>query len=208
MVIYQYALYKILKKMKRGAIMNITLEKVDEVINRTGVSYKVAKETLELCEGDVLKTLVYLEDLNQPKQSKKLNGQEIVDKLKELVNSGLVNQILIEKNGKTILDLPIMAGAISTIIFTLPTVAGIIAAVATGCEIKIVKKDGGIINFNELSQEKFDEFMNKVNSDRKSNKSDCCQDGQTDCCKGSKSVKVENEFDEDEIYESDTNHQK
>jgi protein required for attachment to host cells len=79
----------------------------------------------------------------------------------------MVSQILIERNGKIILDLPIVAGAISAVIFTIPTVAGIIAAIATGCEIKIVKKDGGEINFNELSQEKFDEFMNKMNKEKK-----------------------------------------
>ncbi len=176
--------------------MNITLEKVDDIINRTGVSYKVAREALEHCDGDVLQALVYLEELNQPKASKKLNGQEIVDKLKELVNSGMVNQITIEKNGRTILDLPIMAGAIGAIIFTVPTVAGIIAAVATGCEIKIVKKDGGVINFNELTQEKFDEFMSKVNSDKKQ-KSDCCDS----------KVDIEEEVNEEEIYVSESNDQ-
>lgn len=176
--------------------MNITLEKVDDIINRTGVSYKVAREALEQCDGDVLQALVYLEELNQPKASKKLNGQEIVDKLKELVNSGMVNQILIEKNGRTILDLPIMAGAIGAIIFTVPTVAGIIAAVATGCEIKIVKKDGGVINFNELTQEKFDEFMSKVNSDKK-HKSECCDS----------KVDIEEEVNEEEIYVSESNDQ-
>lgn len=176
--------------------MNITLEKVDDIINRTGVSYKVAREALEQCDGDVLQALVYLEELNQPKASKKLNGQEIVDKLKELVNSGMVNQITIEKNGRTILDLPIMAGAIGAIIFTVPTVAGIIAAVATGCEIKIVKKDGGVINFNELTQEKFDEFMSKVNSDKK-HKSECCDS----------KVDIEEEVNEEEIYVSESNDQ-
>ena len=108
----------------------------------------------------------------------------------------MVNQITIEKNGRTILDLPIMAGAIGAIIFTVPTVAGIIAAVATGCEIKIVKKDGGVINFNELTQEKFDEFMSKVNSDKKQ-KSDCCDS----------KVDIEEEVNEEEIYVSESNDQ-
>lgn len=79
----------------------------------------------------------------------------------------MVSQIIIDKNGKTILDLPIVAGAIGAVIFTIPTVAGIIAAVATGCEIKIVKKDGGEINFNELTQDKFDEFVGMVNKEKK-----------------------------------------
>ena len=129
--------------------MRITLEMVDEVIGRTGVNYKVAKDALELNEGDVLKAIVYLEEQSETKSSKKVNGQEIIDRLKALVNEGMVSQIIIEKNGKIVVDLPIVAGAISAVIFTIPTVAGIIAAIATGCEIKILKKDGGMINFND-----------------------------------------------------------
>lgn len=141
--------------------MRITLEMVDEVINRTNVSYKVAKDALELNEGDVLKAIVHIEESKSTdhKQNRRLNGQEIVERLKALVNDGLVHQILILKNGRTVVDIPIVAGAVSAVIFTIPTVAGIIAAIATGCEIKIVKKDGGTINFNELTQEKFEEFM-------------------------------------------------
>ncbi len=152
--------------------MRITLEMVDEVISRTGVNYKTAKEALELAEGDVLKAIVHIEEQTTETKSKKINGQEIVDRLKALVNEGLVSQILIEKNGKVVVDLPIVAGAISAVIFTIPTVAGIIAAIATGCEIKILKKDGDIINFNDLTQESFNEFMSKINKDKKTNKTE------------------------------------
>ena len=143
--------------------MRITLEMVDEVINRTGVSYKEAKEALELHEGDLLKSIVYIEDLKSGKgkdQKSHMSGQEIVDKLKVLVNEGFINQITVVKNGKTVVDIPIMAGAIGAVIFTIPTVAAIIAAVATGCEIKISKKDGEVININEMTQEKFEDLKN------------------------------------------------
>ena len=143
--------------------MQITLEMVDEIINRTGVTYKEAKEALEMSEGDILKALVYLEDAktepSEPKFTKKLNGQEIVNKLKALVSDGMVTQITIVKNGRTILDIPVVAGALTAVIFTLPTVAGIIAAVATGCEIKIVKEDGEVVNINEFTQDKFDQIF-------------------------------------------------
>lgn len=150
--------------------MKITLEMVDEVINRTGVNYKAAKDALEKFDGDVLGAIVYLEELNQPKSGKKLNGQDVVEKLKTLVNEGMVSQILIEKNGKVVVDLPIVAGAIGAVIFTIPTVAAIIAAIAMGCELKIVKKEGDVINVNDLTQEKFDEFMSMINKDKKATK--------------------------------------
>ncbi|MBS7526762.1 DUF4342 domain-containing protein [Fusibacter paucivorans] len=143
--------------------MQITLEMVDEIINRTGATYKEAKEALEACDGDILKALVYMEDLktetSEPKADRRLNGQEIVNKLKALVNEGIVTQIIIERNDRKVLDIPVVAGALTAVIFTVPTVAGIIAAVATGCTIKIVKEDGDIVNINEFTQEKFDQVF-------------------------------------------------
>ncbi|MDK2868371.1 MAG: hypothetical protein PWP51_2575 [Clostridiales bacterium] len=143
--------------------MQITLEMVDEIINRTGATYKEAKEALEACDGDILKALVYMEDLktetSEPKADRRLNGQEIVNKLKSLVNEGIVTQIIIERNNRKVLDIPVVAGALTAVIFTVPTVAGIIAAVATGCTIKIVKEDGDVVNINEFTQEKFDQVF-------------------------------------------------
>lgn len=174
--------------------MRITLEMVDEVISRTGASYKDAKEALELYEGDVLQAIVYLEEKSSPKRSV---GQDTIEKLKALVNEGLVSQIIIQKNGKTILDLPIVAGAISAVIFTVPTVAGIIAAIATGCEIKIIKKDGEEVNFNEMTQTKFEDFKNFINREKsKMNKEE-----------PSKAAPEEDIFEED-IFEEEDKYEK
>ena len=41
--------------------MEITLEKVDQVIERTGVTYAEAKQALEVCGGDVLDAIIYIE---------------------------------------------------------------------------------------------------------------------------------------------------
>ena len=39
----------------------ITLEKVDQVIERTYATYAEAKEALEACDGDVVNALIYIE---------------------------------------------------------------------------------------------------------------------------------------------------
>ena len=41
--------------------MDITLEKVDLVKERTGASYSEAKEALVISNGDVLDAIIYLE---------------------------------------------------------------------------------------------------------------------------------------------------
>ena len=42
--------------------MDITLEKVDQVRERTGVSYAEAKNALEISNGDVLNAIILLEE--------------------------------------------------------------------------------------------------------------------------------------------------
>ena len=39
----------------------ITLEKIDQIVERTGVSYAQAKEALEKAEGDVVEAIIYIE---------------------------------------------------------------------------------------------------------------------------------------------------
>ena len=53
--------------------MSITLEKVDQVIERTGVSYAEAKEALELSNEDVVDAIIYIE--NQ-KKAEKIKSKE------------------------------------------------------------------------------------------------------------------------------------
>lgn len=147
-------------------MVNITLEMVDEVINRTGATYKEAKDALEFCSGDVLDAIVYIETIKSGEGKKneyKDQGSEVIDALKELVRKGNVNRIIFEKDEKIILDIPVLAGALGALIFVGPTVIAIIAAVATGCVIKIEKDSGEIINFNDLTEEKFNEVKDKVN---------------------------------------------
>lgn len=76
--------------------MKITLEMVDEVIERTGASYKEAKEALEESGGDVLDAIVMIEDQKYGPKETMERGQ-IIDKLKELVDKGLVSKILVTK---------------------------------------------------------------------------------------------------------------
>lgn len=80
---------------------------------------------------------------------------ELIDKLKKLVNSGIVNEILIEREEKVIINIPIIAGAASALIFIGPTLVAIVAALAAGCKIKIVLKDGRKYNLNEMTTDKY-----------------------------------------------------
>lgn len=147
--------------------MNITLEMVDNVIERTGCTYKVAKAALEKHEGDVLKAIVDIEEADketkdQEEPTSSSTSDDIISKLKEIVNLGIVNKIVFEKDGKEVLNVPVMAGAVSAVVFAFPTITAILAAVALGCEIIIEKEDGEVINLNDMTKQTINNFSSKM----------------------------------------------
>ncbi len=72
----------------------------------------------------------------------KINGSELVAKIKELIHQGNIRRISIKnEEGKTLIELPVTVGAIGALL--LPTLAavGAIAALVTKCTIVVEKKD-------------------------------------------------------------------
>ncbi|MEI8215716.1 MAG: DUF4342 domain-containing protein [Eubacteriales bacterium] len=143
--------------------MEITLEKIELVKDRTGVSYKEAKEALEVAEGNVVDAIINIEESMDIKNKNKFAEQSasIIEKLKEIVQKGNVSKISVKKNGEVILNMPINIGLIGSVIAPLAVVAGTIAALGTKCQIEIIKDNGDIIDFSELAFEKFDDVKEK-----------------------------------------------
>ena len=77
--------------------MEVTREKSELVKDRTGVSYKEAKEALEFANGNVVDAIIYVEeniDHQFSSSEKKVTGK-IVDNIKEAVRKGNVTKIRI-----------------------------------------------------------------------------------------------------------------
>lgn len=145
--------------------MMITLEMVDEVIDRTGASYKEAKEALEATEGDVLEAIVRLETRQKKgafKAGVEDTSQDLFKKLRELVDKGVVNRIVVKKDDSVVLNVPIVAGAISALVFTPATIFAILTALATGCELFIVRDDGHMVNIKDVTDDSIDAVRKKA----------------------------------------------
>jgi hypothetical protein len=147
-------------------MVQVTLEMVDEVINRTNAGYKEAKEALLACEGDVLEAVVYIETNKESTRGfgKDIGDKtnELIDKAKEIIKKGNVTSLVVEKNDRKLLDIPATAGGIAAIVSIWATVLGIIVAFGTGCVIKIIKDDGEVINVNDLVFEQVDNIKEKA----------------------------------------------
>ena len=84
--------------------MEITLEKIELVKDRTGVSYKEAKEALEAADGSVVDAIIAIEETVDVKPGAKANefAAETVAKIKELVKKGNVSKISVKKGDESI----------------------------------------------------------------------------------------------------------
>ncbi|MDS0524044.1 DUF4342 domain-containing protein [Clostridium sp. SHJSY1] len=152
----------------------ISLESVDKVKERTGVSYAQAKEALEFSDGDVLDAIIFIENktnnnfAEESEERDENNGQSIEEFkiwLKELIRKGNVARIKIKKDEKILVDVPVNAGiAVSVIAIIMPAllVFGVVAAVATKITIEITKVDGSVEVINKYVYRAADEVKEKA----------------------------------------------
>ena len=143
--------------------MEITLEKIELVKDRTGVSYKEAKDALENAGGSVVDAIIAIEENINQKGGKPLgaSGGAVVDKLKELIKKGNVSKILIKRDGEVVLNLPVNIGILGTVLAPIPIVLGTIAALGAKCDIEVVKDDGTILDVSEMAMDTFEDVKEK-----------------------------------------------
>ena len=100
--------------------MDINLEKIELVKDRTGSTYAEAKEALERADGSVVDAIIDIEE-KMNKSYDAVDGGSIKDspifaKMKEIVDKGNVTRILISKGDKTIVNFPLTAGVIGAVL--------------------------------------------------------------------------------------------
>lgn len=120
---------------------DITLEKIDILRQRAGVTYKKAYETLQETGGDVVRALIKLEE--EPlgwTERLQVSGTELATRLKELVREGNVNRIIVRRGEKELLDIPVTVGAVSAVLMPYLVAIGMIAAVATRCTVEVERR--------------------------------------------------------------------
>ena len=87
--------------------MEIKLEDLDQVRERTGVSYAEAKMALEEADGNVVDAIVALEEKNAKTTEKNSEvAKEIVEKIKKAFKEGNVTKIQMKREGKIIYSSP------------------------------------------------------------------------------------------------------
>ena len=79
-------------------------------------------------------------------------AEEIVDKIKELVKKGNVARVVIKRDDEVIVNLPLNAGIVGSVVgvITAPWVmlAVVITTIGFDCKVEVVKNDGSVMDIS------------------------------------------------------------
>ncbi len=152
---------------------NITIEKVDAVFERIpSATYADAKEALIKCNGDVVEAVVYLENQkkNKGKKAKETledvfgkDGEDIKNQLKDLLKKSSVVRVIVEKDNKVMMNIPLTVGVVGAALIPVITLVGLSAAVITKYRIKVQNEESGeVVDLGELNEEKLHVLKNMI----------------------------------------------
>lgn len=92
------------------------------------------------------------------------NTNSVVEKIKEIVAKGNVSRVLVRKDDKVLLNIPVTVGIVGAVVglsvAKWATLAVVLATVGFGCVIEIVKDNGEIVNV--LSEEDSQKIQEKA----------------------------------------------
>lgn len=134
--------------------MEITLEKIELVKDRTGVSYKEAKEALEAADGSVVDAIIAIEETVDVKKNNKAGEfvNETMEKIKELVKKGNISKISVKRDDETMVNIPVNVGIVGTIVAPWGVVAAAIAAFGFKCKIELTTDEGKVIDISQKAE--------------------------------------------------------
>jgi hypothetical protein len=76
-------------------------------------------------------------DPNIKREELKVNGAELLEKVKELLHEGNIRRIVIKQDGNTVMELPLTIAAVGVLIAPVLAAVGAFAALATNCSIVV-----------------------------------------------------------------------
>lgn len=147
--------------------MEITLEKIELVKDRTGVTYAEAKAALEEADGSVVDAIIAIEETINAGQKKRgfgKKGEALFESIKELVSKGNVSKIQVKRDDEIVLNVPVNAGIVGVVIAPLASVVAVVAAFGFKCTIEVIKDDGTIIDVSDAVTDAMGTVVEKSSS--------------------------------------------
>lgn len=126
----------------------ITLDMLEEVMEKAKVGYDKAKEALIEAGEDVEAAIENLLEKDNAKHKFNKAVEDTIAYVKDMAQNGLLSRIVISNKGETVVNIPLGIGVFGLVFGTFFTVAGLGAAFLAGYEVKVYTKDGSDIDLN------------------------------------------------------------
>lgn len=123
--------------------MEITLEKIDEIIRRKKVSYQAAKQALEENNGNVVDALASLDQAG-PRSS------QIGRSIKQLLKRMGEYKVSFEKESEKLVELPLTMVSLFAIVFFPITLGLTILGLITGYSLRVRKDQQSVVQIPAL----------------------------------------------------------
>ncbi len=80
-------------------------------------------------------------------------GEQLLAKVKELVNEGNVRRIIIKRESNTILEIPLTIGVASALLAPVWVAVGVLGALLAQCSIEVIRSDNPAEDVHDQARE-------------------------------------------------------
>lgn len=122
--------------------MDITLDQIDELRARAGVSYEEACNYLRAAGGDLIEAILMAE--RDREKSDRLSGSEIADRsrdvlerVRRVVSEGTKKRLVVKQEDRKVAEIPLAAGVIGAVLAPKLAVIGAVAALVSKSVVEI-----------------------------------------------------------------------
>jgi Domain of unknown function (DUF4342) len=70
-------------------------------------------------------------------------GQQLLDKIEDLIQQGNVRRIVIKQHGRTIAEFPLLVGVVGAVVAPVLAAIGAVIALVKDCQIEVERVDEG-----------------------------------------------------------------
>lgn len=123
----------------------MTLEKIDQVRERTGAGYGECYEALQAAGGDVVRAIIGIER-DHPGWSRRLQdgGGAAAERLRDLAREAVRTRIAVRQGERTLVQMPAVLGLAGSFLLPGLAAAGVVAALATHSSIAVERAPAGL----------------------------------------------------------------
>jgi len=123
---------------------NYSLEDVETLRAKSGVSYEDAVSLLEKYDGDMARALIELEKrgkLDKEPKNAKYDLEDACEWIRKMWQKGMTTRVIIERKGETLINLPVVILILMLILGPYAVICAFILTLVSGCSVSLQGQD-------------------------------------------------------------------